>query len=85
MTESVDGVAPSPTPDAPGGWQLLRGAFAAGPALVAHGSGLLELVVQGIDLQLYHATQKASASGAPAGFAFGALEPIGGRTRAYAC
>ena len=63
-------------------WQLLPGAFAAGPAAIAKSSGLLEIVVQGVDLQLYHTTQLDSSQKR---LAFDEFQPLGGRTASFAC
>ena len=60
----------------------MRGAFAAGPAVVAKASGLLEVVMQGIDLQLYHASQLEAPDGR---LVFDRFQPMGGRTASFAC
>jgi len=62
-------------------WVPLAGAFAAGPAVVAKSSGLLEVLAQGVDRQMYHAAQ-ADVDGK---VAFGPFQPMGGRTKQFAC
>ena len=64
-----------------GEWVGLSGAFAAGPAVVPKSSGLLELLAQGVDHQIYHAAQ-AEVDGR---IAFGPFQPLGGRTKQFAC
>jgi hypothetical protein len=62
-------------------WKLLHGAFAAGPSLVRKSSGLLEVLMQGVDLQIYHAAQTERG----AFFGFGSFSTLGGRTQQFAC
>ena len=62
-------------------FELMRGAFAAGPALVQKASGLLEVLMQGVDRQVYHSAQ--TERGAFLGF--GSFNALGGRTRQFAC
>ena len=49
--------------------------------MVAKSSGLLEVLAQGVDRQMYHAAQ-AEVDGK---IAFGPFQPMGGRTKQFAC
>ena len=62
-------------------FELMRGAFAAGPALVQKASGLLEVLMQGVDRQVYHSAQTERC----AFLGFGSFNALGGRTRQFAC
>lgn len=63
-------------------FQLMRGAFAAGPTLVQKSSGLIEVLMQGVDRQIYHSEQTERGAGL---FGFGSFSALGGRTRQFAC
>lgn len=63
-------------------WKLMHGAFSAGPSLVQKSSGLFEVLMQGVDRQIYHAAQYDQGN---FGVGFGSFNTLGGRTRQFAC
>jgi len=62
-------------------WKLMHGAFGSGPSLVQKSSGLFEVLMQGVDRQIYHSAQTERG----AFFGFGSFNTLGGRTRQFAC